>query len=236
MGRIQSISSFSTLDGPGARCVVFFQGCPMGCCFCHNPDSWDFEAGRQIRAEELMRILEEYRPFLKSPGLTMSGGEPLFQPEFALEVAEKAHEKGWHIALDTSGWGSNDAFVSVCKAVDLVMFSIKPKFNRPGLSYVNESEMERNLECLSRLEVPVWLRYVLIPGKTDSRELLVDLGKRARGIPSLHKIQILPFNHLAGEKWRLLGKSNPLFEGPIRSLTEEEIRKAEDLVGSVAWD
>lgn len=234
MGRIQSISSFSTLDGPGARCVVFFQGCPMKCVFCHNPDSWNFESGQEVQVQELLRRLEEYRRFLHSPGLTMSGGEPLWQPEFALELAEKAREKGWHVALDTSGWGPSDAFVSVCKAVDLVMFSIKPVFDRPDVSYVNGLEMGRNLECLGRVDVPVWLRYVLIPGKTDRRELLVDFGKRARGIPNLHKIQILPFNCLAAEKWRMLGKANPLFEGSIRGLSEEELRKAEELVKSVS--
>jgi pyruvate formate lyase activating enzyme len=236
MGRIQSISSFSTLDGPGARCVVFFQGCPMKCVFCHNPDSWDVELGHAIETQELMRRLEEYRRFFNSPALTISGGEPLWQPEFALELAHMARQKGWHVALDTSGWGPSHAFVSVCKAVDLVMFSIKPVFDRPGISYINESEMGENLECLARLGVPVWLRYVLIPDKTDSHELLVDLGIRARALPNLKKIQILPFNHLAGEKWRMLGKSNPLFEGSIRSLSEEELRKAEELVKSIAGE
>src|SRR5690554_177840 len=126
MGRIQSIHSFSTVDGPGARSVVFFQGCPVGCFFCQNPDSWDVTGGEEISGAELLRRLERFRPFLPSPpGLTISGGEPLAQPEFALEIVEKAHQNGWHVALDTSGGGSKESLERISAEVDLVMFSVK---------------------------------------------------------------------------------------------------------------
>ena len=164
MGRIQSIVSFSTFDGPGTRCVVFLQGCPVGCVFCHNPDSWDFTAGEENEADALLRRLEEYRSFLNSPGLAISGGEPLCQPQFVLEIARRAHGKGWHVALDTSAWGPVEKFMEVCRSVDLVMVSIKHPLNPAKVANVNEEGVVRNLQALAGLNVPVWLRYVLVPG------------------------------------------------------------------------
>ena len=105
MGRIQSIQSFSTVDGPGTRCVVFLQGCPVSCMFCHNPGAWAMDGGVETDAEQLLSRLERFRPFLQTPGLTISGGEPMAQPEFTLELIRSAKKEGWHVALDTSGWG-----------------------------------------------------------------------------------------------------------------------------------
>ena len=106
MGRIQSIQSFGTaVDGPGTRCVVFLQGCPVGCLFCHNPGAWAMDGGVESDVEQLLGRLERFRPFLQTPGLTISGGEPMAQPEFTLELIQKAKSEGWHVALDTSGWG-----------------------------------------------------------------------------------------------------------------------------------
>lgn len=233
MGRIQSIQSFSTFDGPGTRVVVFFQGCPRQCIFCHNPDSWDIRAGEEIEAEALLRRIERFRPFLREPGLTLSGGEPLFQPDFALELIVKAKRAGWKVALDTSGWGPKARFLEIVSATDLVMFSVKHPLAPEKVSQCELGQVAANWESLAGLFIPVWLRYVLIPGWTDEPEALDALARLARMAPNLEKIEILPFNRLAGDKWAKLGWENPLFRKGFPMVTEDQIQKALDTIRSL---
>ena len=231
MGRIQSIQSFSTLDGPGARCVVFFQGCPVGCIFCHNPDSWELQGGEEIDPEALLLRLERFRSFLQNPpGLTISGGEPLYQPEFAIKLAKLAKSRDWHVALDTSGWGPATVFLSVVREVDLIMFSIKHPLTPETLSRLNLGQVITNWEKLAALKSPVWLRYVLIKGRTDQPETLHSLGEWAKKLPNLEKIEIFPYNSLAESNWRTLHRDSPLFHSFPPTVTEEDIRKAEQLL------
>ncbi len=229
-GRIQSIQSFSTLDGPGARCVVFLQGCPLGCIFCHNPDSWEPEGGEEIEAEQLLRRLERFRPFLRTPGLTLSGGEPLFQPEFTLDLIQNAKAAGWHVALDTSGWGPTDRFITIAGAANLVMFSIKHPLNPEKIIKGNYREIPANWMALAEIPKPVVARYVLIPGWTDGPEALTALVALAKMQPRLERIEILPFNGLAAPKWAQLGWKSPLFNGVTAQVTEEQIRRAEQFI------
>lgn len=231
MGRIQSIHSFSTVDGPGTRSVVFFQGCPVGCVFCQNPDSWDPSAGEEISVEILMKRLERFRPFLAEPGLTISGGEPLAQPEFALGMIKEAKNLGWHVALDTSGCGSTERFIEIAGAVDLVMFSIKhPLYPERVMRYDYGMVLE-NWRRLAHLSVPVWLRYVLISGWTDEPEALKALGELAAENPNLERLEILPYNSLAENKWTKLGWDSPILSGGKPGVTEEQIKLAEKLAG-----
>lgn len=231
MGRIQSIHSFSTVDGPGTRSVVFFQGCPVGCIFCQNPDSWDPLAGEEISVETLLKRLERFRPFLAEPGLTISGGEPLLQPEFALELIRKAKENGWHVALDTSGCGGAERFVELAGAVDLVMFSIKHPLYPERVMRYDFNEILENWRQLSRIPVPVWLRYVLISGWTDEPEALKALGRLAKENPNLERVEILPYNSLAENKWTKMGWESPILKEGKPGVTEEQLIKAEELVG-----
>lgn len=231
MGRIQSIHSFSTVDGPGARSVVFFQGCPVGCIFCHNPDSWDVFGGEEISVNILMRRLDRFRPFLPTPpGLTLSGGEPLTQGEFAAELGKKARAEGWHVALDTSGCGPRADFERVVKEVDLVMFSVKHPLHPEKLTKVKLKPLLENLRLLAKLPVPVWLRYVLINGWTDEPEALRTLGNLAAELPNLQKIEILPFNGLAENKWADLGWEFRFSKDRKPVITEEDIKEAEKIV------
>ncbi len=231
MGRIQSIHSFSTVDGPGTRSVVFFQGCPMGCVFCQNPDSWDPRAGEEISVESLLKRLERFRPFLAEPGLTLSGGEPLAQPEFALELIKKAKEDGWQVALDTSGCGSGERFLEIASAVDLVMFSVKHPLYPERVIRYDYGKILENWRQLSHLPVPVWLRYVLISGWTDQPEALKALGLLAKENPNLERVEILPYNSLAENKWVKLGWDNLIQSQEKPGVTEEQIKQAEELVG-----
>lgn len=230
MGRIQQIQSFSTLDGPGARCVVFVQGCPMACLFCHNPDSWMADGGEEIAVDELLRKLERFRPFLHSPGLTISGGEPLAQLEFTVELAEKARHEGWHVAVDTSGWRSSDRLAKVADVADLIIFSVKHPLHPESISRGSLDQLQNNWLQLAKVKIPVWLRYVLIPGWTDQPEALERLKKMIAELPSLEKVEILPYNSLAESKWKDLGWDSPLFYDPVK-VTEEQVLMAESILG-----
>jgi pyruvate formate lyase activating enzyme len=231
MGRIQQIQSFSTFDGPGARCVVFLQGCPVGCIFCHNPESWDFNSGEELDVETLLRRLRRYRTFLENPGLTVSGGEPLAQPEFTGELVRRAKEQGWHVALDTSGWGPAEQFKKITQIADLVIFSIKHPLNPERLAPgCNLESTLTNWRTLAKLKIPVWLRYVLIPGWSDEPESLQALGTIAGELPNLERLEVLPFNSLARDKWIKTGKKSPVFEGNPLKVSEEQIIRAEQLI------
>jgi pyruvate formate lyase activating enzyme len=225
-GRIQSVHSFSTFDGPGTRCVVFFQGCPVKCIFCHNPDSWSPSGGEVVEVAELLRRLERFRPFLQTPGLTLSGGEPLFQPGFALELINGAKALGWHVALDTSGWGPEDRFAAVAGTAQLIKHPLTPE----KVTSYDFQQVLMNYRRLKSLPIKVWLRYVLIPGWTDEPESLQTLKRLALELPNLEKVEILPYNSLAENKWAKLGVENPFFNLVRASVTEEQIRLAEEMM------
>lgn len=204
----------------------------MGCLFCHNPESWDLNGGEEVDGGGLLRRLERFRPFLRKPGLTISGGEPLFQPEFTLELISRAKASGWHVAVDTSGWGPPATFRRVSEAADLMIFSVKhpvdPEKLAPG---ADPKGIIHNLKTLAGLKKPVWLRYVLIPGWSDSIESLKEIGAMAREMPALERVELLPFNNLAGEKWLKLNRTCPILEaGPLK-VSEEQIVRGEQIIG-----
>ncbi len=187
------------------------------------------EGGEEIDTETLLRRLERFRPFLQAPGLTISGGEPMFQPDFTLDLIQSAKNEGWHVALDTSGWGPNDIFRKVAGSADLVIFSIKHPLNSEKLIHCNPQSLIANWHTLASLSVPIILRYVLIPGWTDQPEALTALGALAKAQPNLERVEILPFNSLAGDKWAKLGQENPLFTENKLQVSEAQIRKAEEI-------
>jgi pyruvate formate lyase activating enzyme len=204
----------------------------LGCIFCHNPDSWDFDAGEELDVTILMRRLGSYRLFLRTSGLTISGGEPLAQPEFTLELIQAAKAEGWHVALDTSGWGPRANFEKIAQAADLVIFSIKHPLTPERLApQCDLQNTLANWRTLTALKIPVWLRYVLIPGWTDEPAALKTLGEIANELPNLERLEVLPFNSLAAEKWVNIGKTSPIFNGSKIKVTEEQIIKAERMIG-----
>lgn len=229
LGRIQQIQSFSTVDGPGTRCVVFFQGCPVRCVFCHNPDSWDVAGGQEIDVETLTQRLERFRPFLPEPGVTLSGGEPLVQPEFALEVAKSLKSRGWHVALDTSGWGRGEDLARLAREVDLVIFSIKHPIHPERVVGCDYRPVIENWRQLAEVNVKVWMRYVLIHGLTDEPEALDALRDWAQINPHIERVEILPYNSLAETKWEKIRWEFPL-KDQTPAVTEEEIVAAEERV------
>ncbi len=233
-GRIHSTESFGTVDGPGVRFVVFFQGCPLRCKYCHNPDTWDFSGGREVTAEELMKEYDSYKEFLKSGGITATGGEPLAQPEFLAELFALAKSKGVHTCLDTSAGvydpARHEKIDEALKYTDLVMLDIKHIDNEEHRKLTGKGN--RNIlafaEHIRELGIPVWIRHVVVPGITDKYEELFALGEFLSTLSNIKALDVLPYHDMAKPKYAELGLDYPLGDTP--PLTKEEAIKARDII------
>ena len=173
-GRIHSVESFGTVDGPGIRMVIFFQGCPMRCLYCHNPDSWDMRGGIEMTVEELLEQFERNRPFYRNGGITASGGEPLAQITFLSSLFEEAKKREIHTCLDTSGGvykkERREEFERLFQVTDLVLLDIKHS-DAKGHKELTALEQMPVLEFAGALEmaqIPLIIRHVIVPGITDS--------------------------------------------------------------------
>ncbi len=215
-GRIHSLESFGTLDGPGIRFVVFFQGCALRCRYCHNPDTWDPAGGRETTVSELLRKIESCRNFLRSGGVTLSGGEPLLQPEFARELLTACRESGFHTALDTAGSVPLSVSAPVLNAADLVLLDIKAL--DPGLCTALTGHDNRNelatLDFCESAGKTVWIRHVLVPGYTMEEAHLQALANYLRRYTGIRRIDLLPFHRMGSYKWSALGMSDSLADVP----------------------
>ncbi|MDO4270423.1 MAG: pyruvate formate-lyase-activating protein [Eubacteriales bacterium] len=216
-GRINSIQSLGAVDGPGLRYVVFMQGCPLRCVYCHNPDTWLADGGEQIEADALVRKALRYRPYWKNGGgVTLSGGEPLYQAAFVEEVFAKLHENGVHTALDTSGVGKLSEAERVLRHTDLVLCDLKFLTKADYLKHCRAdfAQVERFLQLTAMKNVPLWVRHVVVPGLTDSLEHLRLVKAKAESYPNFEKLEFLPFHKLCIEKYDRLGLTFPLRDTP----------------------
>ena len=211
-GRIHSIESFGTVDGPGIRFVAFMQGCPLRCQYCHNPDTWDPNGNCQyeLTPEELLRQALRYRSYIATGGVTLSGGEPLMQSEFVKEYFRLCRQEGLHTALDTSGAYCSGHALEALEHTDLVL-------------------LENNLRMLDVLQergIDTWLRHVVVPGLTDDDEWLDKVGELAARFSVVKKIEILPYHTLGKFKYEKMNLSYPL-EGvePLSRERAQEIRE-----------
>lgn len=215
-GYIHSIETGGTVDGPGIRYVVFLQGCPLRCQFCHNPDSWKPKTGRVSTPEELIRDVERYRPFIKHGGLTVSGGEPLFQADFVRELLTLCRARDIHSAIDTSGAIPLGKAIPALELADLILLDIKsinPAKAKILTGQSNASALETLDWCESRKK-PVWIRHVVVPGHTDSWEDLRALGEKLRAYDCVQKVELLAFHQMGTYKWEALGRRYPLKDCP----------------------
>ena len=219
-GRIHSTESVGTVDGPGIRFVVFFQGCPMRCAYCHNPDTWRADGGTLMTADELLAQYEKNRAFYKKGGRTASGGEPRMQPEFLAELFEKAHEKGVHTCLDTSGAPFDPAHPErvdkVLDHTDLVLLDIKEigsEAHRRLTGRGNENILAF-ARHLSGRGIPVWVRHVVVPGVTDSDEMHKSLGEFLATLANVKALDVLPYHTMGEAKYKALGIPYPLMGVP----------------------
>ena len=230
LGNIHSIESFGTVDGPGIRLVVFMQGCPMRCKYCHNPDTWSCEENQKVSIEEILDKYESVKEFLKNGGITVTGGEPLLQVRFVSELFKKAKEKNIHTALDTSGVLFNRNNTSeideLLNYTDLVMLDIKhinDEEHKKLTSFSNKNILDF-AKYLSEKKVATWIRHVVVPTITDKKEYLKELGRFLATLDYVKALDMLPYHDMAEPKYENLGLEYPLKGLP--PLSKEEIMHA----------
>lgn len=207
-GRIHSFQSLGTVDGPGVRAVVFMQGCPLRCACCHNPDTWDFSGGKIVSTEEIFRKIQRLRAYFgKDGGVTVSGGEPLFQADFVAELFRLCRADGISCALDTSGCVYNESVERLLSLTDLVLLDYKYTNDTDYKKYTGMS-MQSAEDFLARLDAlgkRVWIRQVIIPTLNDSEESVRRLYALSERYSCIEKTELLPFRKLCVEKYRALG-------------------------------
>ncbi len=226
-GRIHSVETFGALDGPGIRYVVFFQGCPLRCLYCHNPDALCPTDGTVKTAEAVVREIERYTSFIQSGGVTLSGGEPLAQPEFALEILRRCQSMGLHVAVDTSGGVGLEACRPAVEEAALLLLDIKAlddKLCRELTGRSNENAL-RILDLREQLDRPVWIRHVLVPGYTLDTGRLTELADFLTGYTWVERVELLPFHKMGEYKWETLGRLYLLSHTPAPTAEETAAAK-----------
>lgn len=216
VGRIHSIETCGTVDGPGIRFVIFTQGCPLRCLYCHNPDCREIHAGREVTVDELMDEVVKYRSYLRGGGVTVTGGEPLIQPEFVAEIFRRCRAIGLHTALDTSGYIPVEAALPVLESTDLVLLDIKsydPEIYRKVTSVSLEPTL-RFARYLATIRKPTWIRFVLVPGLTDLEANVEGLAEFVATLSNVERVEVLPFHKMGEYKWRELGLPYSLWDTP----------------------
>nr|WP_181803209.1 pyruvate formate-lyase-activating protein [Streptomyces shenzhenensis] len=225
-GRIHSWDLSTGVDGPGTRFVLFVSGCPLRCLYCANPDTWHMRDGRETTVDAVLAEIEKYRAFITTAGggVTITGGEPLLQSAFTGEILRRCKEAGLHTALDTSGFLGARATDELLSHTDLVLLDIK-SFDVRAYRGLTGGELAPTLNFATRLDrlgVPMWIRYVLVPGWTDDAKSIDGLARFVAGLDSVDRVDVLPFHKLGAAKYEALGvpfrlKDNPV---PTPELTE----------------
>ena len=216
-GRVHSLQSLGTVDGPGLRYVVFLQGCPLRCVYCHNPDTWDPAGGAVMDTEELVEKILRCRPYFGAEGgVTVSGGEPLLQAEFVTQLFARLKQEGVHTALDTSGAGDLGKAPALLEVTDLVLLDLKFPTEEGYRQYCRGSlgQTEAFAALVAEKQVPLWVRHVVAPGLNDTLEDMAAVKSWAQRQPTLEKIEWLPFHNLCLEKYQQLGIPFPLADTP----------------------
>ena len=240
IGRIHSSESFGTVDGPGLRYVLFMQGCPMRCLYCHNPDTWKIDGGRDMSVDEVIAEYKKNEMFYKNGGLTVTGGEPLLQIDFLVELFEKAKKEGIHTCIDTSGITydeSDGEYVSkldmLMQYTDLVMLDIKhidPEKHKELTGHSNESILTF-ARYLEKKKIPVWIRHVVVEGYTDSENDLYALGEFIGTLKNVKALDVLPYHTMGASKYKELGIKYRLKDTPAMSKADAAKAKAKIIEG-----
>jgi len=231
-GYIHSEESFGTVDGPGLRYVVFLQGCPMRCLFCHNPDTWKMHDGKQVEPQEIIDRFLKNQSFYRNGGITVTGGEPLLQIDFLISLFTLAKQYDIHTCIDTSGitCQNTDEYRAkldeLIKLTDLVMLDIKHIHPDKHL-HLTKQKNENILKFAKYLEskkIPLWIRHVVVPGITDNPNDLMDLGRFIGTLSNLKALDVLPYHTMGVNKYKELGLTYPL-EG-VEALSKEKAMEA----------
>jgi pyruvate formate lyase activating enzyme len=216
------------VDGPGLRYVVFMQGCPLRCIYCHNPDTWAFgdEEKEVIKGvtqnlkskaytpQEVVNKIDRYKTYIKEGGVTVTGGEPLSQAEFVTELFTSLHKEGIHTCLDTSGIGNISSAKKVLEVTDLALVDVK-FLNHTDYKKYTGGDFDKVIAFLNltkEMNVPIWIRQVIVPTYNDTKEDVLKLKEFLAGYPNVEKVELLPFRKLCMEKYDNLGIEFPLRE------------------------
>ncbi|SER63351.1 pyruvate formate lyase activating enzyme [Streptomyces sp. yr375] len=218
-GRIHSWDLSTGVDGPGTRFVLFVSGCPLRCLYCANPDTWHMRDGREMSVDAVMAEIGKVQGFVTTAGggVTLTGGEPLLQSAFAGEILRRCKEAGLHTALDTSGFLGARATDELLADTDLVLLDIK-SFDVNTYRKVTGGELAPTLNFATRLDrlgIPMWIRYVLVPGWTDDLESVDALAGFVAGLGAVERVDVLPFHKLGAAKYEALGIPFPLHDNPV---------------------
>ena len=218
-GYIHSTESFGSVDGPGIRFVIFMQGCPLRCKFCHNPDTWELKKGSEMTTDELIALYLKNKAFYTKGGITVTGGEPLLQIDFLIELFTKAKEHGIHTCIDTSGityTPDNDSYnqklTQLMKLTNLVMLDIKHIDSKQhiDLTGMDNKNVLAFAKFVDSMGVEICIRHVVVGGITDKKEDLIALGNFIGGLKHLHYLDVLPYHTMGVNKYRDLGLEYPL--------------------------
>ena len=241
-GFIHSTESFGTVDGPGVRFVIFLQGCPMRCKYCHNPDTWKMHSGSVRSAESVIKEYRRNAPYYSKGGITVTGGEALMQIDFLLELFSLAKEQGIHTCLDTSGITYHagktpymEKLDRLMALTDLVLLDIKhidSVLHKDLTGHANDRILAF-ARYLAEKEVPVWVRHVVVPGITDDPEYLFKLGTFLGTLPNVKALDVLPYHIMGVSKYKELGIPYPL-EG-VEPATQQQARDAKKIILDGYW-
>ena len=230
-GRVHSIQSMGTLDGPGVRFVIFSQGCPLRCKCCHNPDTWDPHGGTEYSAEELVKKALRFKEYFgREGGVTVSGGEPLLQADFVREIFALCHQNGLNTCLDTSGCILNDKVKALLSVTDRVLLDIKytsDELYREHVGCSIDTPMAF-LDYLCEKNIPTTLRQVIIPTKNYTRENILALKETVTAHKNVDKVELLPFRKICQVKYDKMGLEFPF--GEIPEPTREKMRELEEMI------
>lgn len=229
-GKINSIESMGLVDGPGVRFVIFMQGCPLRCKFCHNPETWKLnDKADEYTPEELVKKILNYKPYFKhNGGVTFSGGEPLMQKEFLLECLKLCKKENIHTCIDTAG--SIPDCKEILKYTDLVLFDIKGT-NKDNYKNMTGANIDTSLEFLNlceKMHKKLWLRAVIVPGINDTEEYINQLINFIKPLKNVEKIELLPYHTLGVHKYTNLGINYSLNNVP--NMDKDKCKKLEDKI------
>lgn len=234
MGLVHSFETFTTVDGPGIRFILFLSNCPLRCKYCHNPDTWACK-GKEYSVDDIVNEILKYKNYYKNGGVTISGGEPLLQIDFVIEIFKKLKKYNMHTAIDTSGITFNvnqiEKFDELNKYTDLYLLDIKEIDEKKHIELTGKSN--KNIlefaQYLSKNNKKVWIRHVIVPTINLDKEDLIKTKEFIDTLNNVERVDVLPYHTLGVHKYKELGLKYPL-EG-VRTPTSEEIKFAKEILG-----
>ena len=230
-GRIHSFESLGAVDGPGIRYVIFMQGCPLRCKYCHNRDTREYSSGTKYTVDEIVRKIKRYVSYMgEDGGVTVTGGEPLLQIDFVIELFKRLKELNIHTCLDTSGFVQIDKLKNLLGYTDLVLLDIKHMDNEAhqDLIGVGNEKIKLFAKHLSDKGIPMWIRHVLVPGITDSEEHLKSLKEFIATLKTVQKVEVLGYHTLGVHKWAQSKEDYPLAGVP--EATVDDVKRAKQIL------